>query len=230
MYTFSECTSLTSVHLPDSLTSIGIRAFADCTSLTSIALPDALTTISTFAFLGCTSLTSVRLPNSLYAISLHTFQGCTALATIDVPPSFPTTPIYNDPDSIERALEEASFYSVKLSRVIGRIITRHASGDDDDDDADDDRKPGNMYFDWKASARIEDRVGRFPLFTAAERSARWFTMRKIFAANMPVIEATDPVTGLEPFMLAAVGKKSDLESIYGLLREYPAAVVQVYVR
>jgi len=82
-----------------------------------------------------------------------------------------------------------------------------------------------MYFDWKAFARTEDGAGRLPLFTAAERCAGWSNLRKIFAANMPVIEVTDPVTGLEPFMLAAVGKKSDLESIYGLLREFPAAIM-----
>ena len=33
---FSGCSSLTSITIPDSVTSIGSRAFDDCTSLTSI--------------------------------------------------------------------------------------------------------------------------------------------------------------------------------------------------
>jgi len=42
---------------------------------------------------------------------------------------------------------------------------------------------------------------------------------------MPAIEYTDEVTGFEPFMLAAVGSKSDLEAVYELLRLNPAAII-----
>ena len=43
---------LTSITLPDSLTSIGVRAFSDCSSLTSITLPNSLTSISEMHFLA----------------------------------------------------------------------------------------------------------------------------------------------------------------------------------
>ena len=44
-YAFSECTSLTSVTIPDSVTSIGTWAFSDCTSLTSVTIPDSVTSM-----------------------------------------------------------------------------------------------------------------------------------------------------------------------------------------
>lgn len=55
---FSQCYSLTSVVLPDGVTSMG-RAFYYCTSLTSVVLPDSVTTIGWSAFLNCSSLTNV---------------------------------------------------------------------------------------------------------------------------------------------------------------------------
>jgi len=53
---FSGCTSLTSVVIPDSVTTIGISAFSGCTSLTSVVIPDSVTTIFNSAFSGCTGL------------------------------------------------------------------------------------------------------------------------------------------------------------------------------
>jgi len=41
---------------------------------------------------------------------------------------------------------------------------------------------------------------------------------------MPVIEEPDIVTGLAPFMLAAIGPRSDLESIYHLLNKNPGSI------
>jgi len=62
--------------------------------------------------------------------------------------------------------------------------------------------------------------------TAAERSLKWSSwLGKIFKVYMPAIEHTDVVTGFEPFMLAAVGSKSDLEAVFELLRLNPAAMI-----
>ena len=58
-YAFYQCTSLTSITIPDGVTSIGNYAFYDCTGLTSITIPDSVTTIGDQAFFGCSSLTSV---------------------------------------------------------------------------------------------------------------------------------------------------------------------------
>ena len=58
-WTFYDCSSLTSVTIPDSVTTIGKYAFNGCSSLTSITIPDSVTTIGYSAFGDCSSLTSV---------------------------------------------------------------------------------------------------------------------------------------------------------------------------
>ena len=62
---FSGCVGLTSISLPEGLTSIGVGAFRDCTGLTSITLPESLTSIGDSAFYDCGGLTSVTLPEGL---------------------------------------------------------------------------------------------------------------------------------------------------------------------
>ncbi len=59
MYTFRNCTELTSVTIPDSVTSIGYDAFDGCTGLTSIIIPDSVTDINSGAFSDCTNLQTV---------------------------------------------------------------------------------------------------------------------------------------------------------------------------
>ncbi|MBR2381800.1 MAG: leucine-rich repeat domain-containing protein [Clostridia bacterium] len=86
-YTFSGCTSLTSVTIPDSVTSIGSSAFYSCTSLTSVTIPDSVTSIGNDAFRNCTSLTSITIPDSVTGIDNYAFQGCSSLASITIPDS-----------------------------------------------------------------------------------------------------------------------------------------------
>ena len=80
------CTSLTSVVIPNSVTSIGESAFEDCTSLTSVVIPNSVTDIGESAFKGCTSLTSIDLPNSVTSIGRGVFCR-TGLTSIVIPNS-----------------------------------------------------------------------------------------------------------------------------------------------
>ncbi|MBE6760418.1 MAG: PASTA domain-containing protein [Ruminococcaceae bacterium] len=79
---FSNCHSLTSVTLPNSVTSIGNYAFEYCTGLTSITIPNSVTSIYTGAFFNCTGLTSITIPNSVTSIGDHAFDFCTNLTSI----------------------------------------------------------------------------------------------------------------------------------------------------
>ena len=82
---FYECSSLTSVTIPDSVTSIGYFAFGGCTSLTSVTIPNSVTSIGSSAFNRCTSLTSVTIPDSVTAIGDLAFCGCSGLTSITIP-------------------------------------------------------------------------------------------------------------------------------------------------
>ena len=63
---FYGCTSLTSVVIPDSVTSIGQSAFYGCTRLTSVVIPDSVTSIGQNAFSGCNELVYNKYDNALY--------------------------------------------------------------------------------------------------------------------------------------------------------------------
>ena len=78
-YAFYNCTSLTSVTIPDSVTSIGYRAFYNCESLTSVTISDSITSIESRTFYNCTSLTSVTIPDSVTSIGWGAFYGCESL-------------------------------------------------------------------------------------------------------------------------------------------------------
>jgi hypothetical protein len=86
---FMQCTSLTSITIPNSVTSIGRNAFYGCDSLTSVIIPTSVTTIGDQAFAGCESLTGITLPVNANFTSIedNTFYGCRSLASITIPDS-----------------------------------------------------------------------------------------------------------------------------------------------
>ena len=128
--TITDCDTAISgaVTIPSSLggypvTSIGSFAFYNCTSLSSITIPDSVTSIGNYAFSNCTSLTSIwvdannpayssdssgvlinkdktslihvpraligayKIPDSVTSIGNYAFRGCTSLTSITIPDS-----------------------------------------------------------------------------------------------------------------------------------------------
>ena len=80
---FSGCDSLTSIEIPNSVTSIGSEAFLDCDSLTSVVIGESVTNIGNCAFSDCDSLTSIEIPNSVTSIGYDAFTCCDSLTSIN---------------------------------------------------------------------------------------------------------------------------------------------------
>ncbi|MDO4511889.1 MAG: leucine-rich repeat protein, partial [Bacteroidales bacterium] len=110
---FKGCSGLTSVTIPNSVTSIGRSAFDGCTGLTSvtynaancsgpsdadyawfkdcpltkIVIGDAVKTIPAYLAYGQNKLTSVTIPGSVTDIEAEAFSGCTSLSSLTIPSS-----------------------------------------------------------------------------------------------------------------------------------------------
>ena len=106
-YAFYRYSGLTSVTIPNSVTSIGGFAFDGCSGLTSVTIPNSVTSIGDGAFKGCnnvkeliyaegtktvlstglTSITSVTIPNSVTSIGNSAFRDCSGLTSVPIPNS-----------------------------------------------------------------------------------------------------------------------------------------------
>ena len=104
-YAFRGCSGLTSITIPDSVTSIGSSyvfdgvtaeiVWGDNPQITSIGnfvfkgykgsnitIPDSVTSIGIDAFSGCSGLTSVTIPDSVTSIGIDAFSGCSGLTDV----------------------------------------------------------------------------------------------------------------------------------------------------
>jgi len=86
-YAFSNCSFLTSVSLPNSITEICLGAFSYCIGITSITIPNSVIDIGEKAFYGCEHLTSVSIGDKVDKIGICAFSGCTELLEIAIPNS-----------------------------------------------------------------------------------------------------------------------------------------------
>ena len=84
---FYECKNLTSITMPESVTTVGSEVFYECDNLTSITMPESVTTMGSMVFWKCKKLTNVVLSSNLTSIESWTFYQCNTLLNIIIPDS-----------------------------------------------------------------------------------------------------------------------------------------------
>ena len=90
-YAFQNCTSLTEVDLSSATLEKLILTFYECSGLTKVRFPDTLTDLDGYTFYKCTSLTELDLSNTaLNAIGQEACSGMTALTKVVVPKTLQT--------------------------------------------------------------------------------------------------------------------------------------------
>ena len=86
---FSECSGIIFLTIPEGVISIGPYAFEGCLDLSSVTLPESLQTIGTYAFMGCDGLTSVSIPDSVTTVGDNPFLSCLSLTEFRVSSKHP---------------------------------------------------------------------------------------------------------------------------------------------
>ncbi len=87
---FSDCSLITEVTIPSSVTTVEQNAFNSCTSLKKVTFGGTTCEIGNSAFIHCSSLESIKLPSALKEIPAEAFYDCTALASISIPSTVTT--------------------------------------------------------------------------------------------------------------------------------------------
>ena len=85
---FNNCSMLTSITIPDGVTSLPGYVFEGCTSLTDITIPDSVTSILGSTFRNCSSLTRVTFGENSQLTNMaasSVFSGCSSLNSISIP-------------------------------------------------------------------------------------------------------------------------------------------------
>ena len=88
-FAFFDCRSLTTITIPDSVTSIERYAFENCTQLQSVTFePNSkLESIGGYAFKNCSSLTSITIPSNVTSIGEDAFENCIQLQSVTFEPN-----------------------------------------------------------------------------------------------------------------------------------------------
>jgi uncharacterized protein YjdB len=118
---------LTSIVIPDSVTSIGAGAFNLCYELTSINIPDSVSSIGSGAFYRCSALTSIEIPSTVSSIGDGAFMFCSQLSSVTIyattPPSSVTWQTFSDTNNcpIYVPAESVDAYKTEWSDYANRI-------------------------------------------------------------------------------------------------------------
>jgi hypothetical protein len=81
---FANCSELTSIILPDSITEIRDFAFYNCNGLRTITIPNNVQYLGKYSFYLCTGLTDIIIPNRVAIIGAEAFRYCSSLKNINI--------------------------------------------------------------------------------------------------------------------------------------------------
>ncbi|MCH5346988.1 MAG: leucine-rich repeat protein [Muribaculaceae bacterium] len=111
---FSNCTAMTGIKFPETITEIGGSAFYFCTGLTcDLVIPDSVTKLGDMAFGYCNNLKSIKIGNGVTKIGGHTFVDCYNATSLILPESL---------ESIGyQAFQNNAFTSVTLPASVNYI-------------------------------------------------------------------------------------------------------------
>ncbi|MBR5173527.1 MAG: leucine-rich repeat protein, partial [Clostridia bacterium] len=85
-YAFSSCIQLTTIEIPENVTTITYGAFENCTSLDTVTFAgDKVTYFGSAIFYGCTSLKNIDIPSTLTTLGKQAFRDCTSLESVVIP-------------------------------------------------------------------------------------------------------------------------------------------------
>lgn len=87
---FMNCTSLTSLTIPNGVTDIGYGAFLDCEELKNVVIPASVKNINAYAFYACFKLQNITLSSGLKTVGELAFGDCWKLSSVSIPKSVST--------------------------------------------------------------------------------------------------------------------------------------------
>ncbi len=113
---------ISSIVVPESVTTIGERAFKNATELVSITLPSTLTEITAESFMGASKLSSIVIPARVRAISSTAFCYCDGLKTVTIDSAWAFLNANNKYD-LGRLIDNAEVVYVRSSDVTANVLT-----------------------------------------------------------------------------------------------------------
>ncbi len=119
-YAFRGCSSLQQVALPDGLTSIGLDAFAR-SGLKNVVVPNSVTSLGSEAFYCCDQLQYAVLSDHITSINQRVFQGCTSLTGVAIPSSvtYIDAAAFKDCPSLSRVVIPQNVTSIQMEAFAG---------------------------------------------------------------------------------------------------------------
>ena len=150
---FYQCSRLTGVTLPESVSNIGGGAFNTCNRLEKVNIPEAVTELEAAVFYECLSLKSIKLPSGLRALGNTVFYGCRALAEIDIP------------ETVEKigvsTFEETPWLEAQLHETvyINKVLYQYKAPSETEEFYIDDIREDTIYISGTAVVGLKNLVG-----------------------------------------------------------------------